>query len=158
MSTGIVDFDDLENLGQQGGVEQQQTQLNLPTPLQLKLINKKIAMKFCEFKISNTAEKMLTSETISISALGILFNSSVNFPLATLVRIWIEMPDYWPRKQRHVGYRHTDAPTYFQMLARVVSSEETNKRNMKHQILCQTLNLDPVDEAVLNEYLGVRNS
>lgn len=129
---------------------------NVPTAASLRLINKKITIRFCEFKISNSPEKMLTSESISISSQGILFNSTVAYTVGSLVRIWIEMPDYWARKSRHVGYRHTSAPTYFQMLVRVSSLEETNKRNQKFQMLCQTLNMDNVDEVVLNDYLGVK--
>lgn len=153
----LFDLDEMEGL-HSNQPEPAQVVRDVPTPLQLKLVNKKIAMKFCEYKISNTAEKMHATDCISISSLGLLFNSPVNFAVGTLMRVWIEMPDYWARKARHVGYRHTDAPSYFQILARVVSIEETAKRNQKFQLLCQNLNLDPVDETVLNEYLGVRNA
>lgn len=125
------------------------------TPLTLKLVSKKIPIKFAEYRISNTVNKMLPSETIGISSLGVLFASSLAFPRGALMRVWIEMPDYWARKSRHVGYRHTEAPSWFQLLARVVACEETGKRNAKYQLLCQTVNLDPVDETVLNDYLGL---
>ena len=125
-----------------------------PSPLSLKLVSKKIPAKYCEYKISNTPQKMLNTETTSISGLGLTFQASQSFGRGTLMRVWIEMPDYWARKSRHVGYRHTDAPTFFQILARVVNCEETGKRGNKFQIMCQNLNLDPVDELVLNDYLG----
>lgn len=128
---------------------------NAATPLSLKLVGKKIPLRFCEFKISNTVTKMHASDALGISALGVLLQSPVAFGPGTLMRVWVEMPDYWARKSRHVGYRHTDAPTYFQILARVVNCEEAGKRGNKFQILCQNLNLDPVDELVLNDYLGV---
>lgn len=156
--TGFVELDDLENSAVEQNEATPPALSSVPTPLQLKLVNKRIGMKFCEFKISNTADKMHNTDTVSISSLGILFNSPVGFTSGTLVRVWIEMPDYWPRKSRFVGYRHTDAPTFFQILARVVSCEETSKRNMKFQLLCQNLNLDSVDEMVLNEFLGVRSA
>lgn len=156
MTNTFMDFEDLETAIPENSTPQPVSQV--PTPLQLKLINKKIPIKFCEYKISNTSEKMLSTETISVSPMGVLFNSPTTFPVGALMRIWMEMPDYWPRKSRLVGYRHTDAPTFFQVLTRVVSCEETNKRNMKFQLLCQTLNMDAVDEQVLNEYLGVRAS
>ena len=125
------------------------------TPLSLRLVAKKIPIRYAEYRISNQGAKMLQGESHSLSPLGIQFASALPFPKAALMRVWIEMPDYWARKSRHVGYRHTDAPTYFQLLARVVNCEETGKRNAKFQILCQTVNLDPVDEIVLSDYLGL---
>lgn len=127
---------------------------NSPSPLQLKLVSKKIPIKYCEFKISNAPNKMLTGETVALSALGIMYNSSVAFLPGSLMRVWIEMPDYWARKSRLVGYRHTEAPSYFQMLARCLTCEESGKRNTKFQLMCQTVNLDPIDELVLSDYLG----
>lgn len=126
------------------------------TLFDLQLINKKIAIKFAEYKISNVSDKMLVSETTSISTEGILFSSPFNFRTGTLLRIWIEMPDYWARKARHVNYRHSAAPSYFQILARVISFEETGKRGNKFNLVCQNVNLEDVDKIVLNEYLGVK--
>ena len=127
---------------------------SVPTVQQLRLVTKKIPMKFCEFKISNCATKMLPTDTISISNQGILFNSTQPFVTGTLMRVWIEMPDYWARKARLVGYRHTEAPTYFQVLTRVIACEEACKRHTKFQLACHNVNLDPIDESVLNDYLG----
>ena len=120
----------------------------------LNLISKKIPMRYCEFQISNTTATMSVTETTSISTAGVMFHGNLGVAVGSLVRVWIEMPDYWARKSRHVGYRHTNAPTYFQMLARVVGCEDSPRKNAKYQILCQTLNLDPVDEAVLKDYLS----
>ena len=125
------------------------------TPLSLRLVAKKVPIRFAEFRISNQGPKMLSGESHSLSPYGIQFAAPVPFPKSALMRVWIEMPDYWARKSRHVGYRHTDAPTYFQLLARVANCEETGKRGAKYQILCQTVNLDPIDELVLNDYLGL---
>jgi hypothetical protein len=125
------------------------------TPASLKLVAKKIPLKYAEYRISNCSNKMIATDSISISGQGILFGTSIAFPRGALMRVWIEMPDYWARKSRHVGYRHTEAPTFFQLLARVVNCEETGKRNVKFHLLCQTVNLDPVDELVLHDYLGL---
>jgi len=125
------------------------------TPLSLKLVAKKIPIKFAEYRISTNSGKMVTGETISASNHGVLFGSALPFPKGALMRVWIEMPDYWARKARHVGYSHTEAPTFFQLLARVATCEETGKRNAKFQIMCQTVNLDPIDELVLCDYLGL---
>lgn len=129
-------------------------QESVPWPVQLRLVNKKIPMRFCEFKISNNQAKMLTGETASISNHGLMFNSPVPFGIGSLLRVWVEMPDYWARKSRRVDYRQTEAPTYFQVLARLVHTVEVGKKGSKHQLTCQILNLDPVDEEVLVDYLG----
>lgn len=126
----------------------------VPWPVQLRLVNKKIPMRYCEFKISNNHAKMLNGETASISNHGLLFNAAVAFSVGSLLRVWVEMPDYWARKSRRVDYRQTEAPTYFQVLARVVHAVELGKKGSKHQLTCQILNLDPVDEEVLVDYLG----
>lgn len=135
------------------GNEPSSTQL--VTPLSLKLVAKKIPIRFAEYRISTNAHKMISSDTISVSNLGVLFASALPFPKGALMRVWMEMPDYWARKARHVGYRHTEAPSFFQVLVRVVSCEETGKRNAKFQLLCQNMNLDPIDEIVLCDYLGI---
>lgn len=126
------------------------------TPLTLRLVAKRIPIRFAEYRISTNPQKMVQGECSGVSNLGIQFGSAVPFPKSALMRIWMEMPDYWARKARHVGYRHTEAPTYFQLLARVTNCEETGKRNAKYQILCQTVNLDPIDEVVLCDYLGLQ--
>lgn len=128
------------------------------TPITLKLVAKKIPIRFAEYRISTNANKMISGDTISVSNLGVLFGSGLPFPKGALMRVWMEMPDYWARKARHVGYRHTEAPSFFQILVRVVACDETGKRNAKYQILCQTVNLDPIDELVLCDYLGLAPS
>ena len=128
--------------------------------LEMKLVSKRIALKFCEFKISNHHNKMFASETVAISNLGIHFLSPLPYKPGILMRVWIEMPDYWARKSRIVSYRHTSAPTYFQILTRVVNCEESGnaRKDKKFAVMCENVNLDPTDEVVLNEYLGVRHS
>lgn len=142
-------IDDIEEISQAGA-----SAIPLPTPFDLKLITKKIPIKFCEYKISNLADKMMTSESIGVSSKGILFQSLSEFKKGTLLRIWVEIPDYWSRKSRVVEYKHTDAPTFFQVLSRVLSSEEILKRGTKYQILCENLTLDSVDETILEDYLN----
>ena len=116
-------IEDIEELSQAGA-----TTIPIPTPFDLKLVTKKIPMKFCEYKISNTPNKMLLTESIGISTKGMLFQSLTEFKKGSLLRIWVELPDYWSRKSKIVEYRHTEAPTFFQVLARVLSVEEILKR------------------------------
>ena len=152
--TGNGHDDGLSETGHQGTLGGAAPAQNV-TPLSLKLVAKKIPIKFAEYRISTNSGKMVTGETISASNHGVLFGSALPFPKGALMRVWIEMPDYWARKARHVGYRHTEAPTFFQLLARVATCEDTGKRNAKFQIMCQTVNLDPIDELVLCDYLGL---
>ena len=131
-------IDDIEEISQAGA-----SAVPLPTPFDLKLITKKIPIKYCEYKISNLADKMFVSESIGISSKGILFQSLSEFKKGTLLRI-----------SRVIEYKHTEAPTYFQVLSRVLSSEEILKRGTKFQILCENLTLDSVDETILEDYLN----
>jgi hypothetical protein len=71
------------------------------------------------------------------------------------MRILVELPDYWARKAKHVQYRHTSAPTHFQILARVVGCEDIGKRGQKFQMILENVNIDPIDEIVLCEFLGI---
>ncbi|WP_186649747.1 hypothetical protein [Fluviispira vulneris] len=142
-------IEDIEEINQAGASAQIQ-----PTPFDLRLITKKIPIRFCEYKISNVPNKMLNSETVGISNKGILFLSTTEFKKQNLLRIWVEIPDYWSRKSRKVEYRHTEAPTYFQILTRVLSVEEFLKRGTKYQTLCEVLSIDPIDESVLEDYLN----
>lgn len=122
----------------------------------LHLINKKIPIRYCEYKITNCASKMLQTTTISISAHGTMFHSTIAFQIGTLIRILVELPDYWARKSKHVQYRHTSAPTHFQILARVAGCEDIGKRGQKFQMILENVNMDPVDETVLREFLGIQ--
>ena len=119
------------------------------------LVNKKISIKFAEYRINNKTQKMVPVETVSISEKGILFPSPVAFPEGALMRVWVELPDYWARKSQHVGYQHTEAPTHFQILGRVLQSTLVNKKTGKNHILCENINIDRLDAVVLNDFLGV---
>ena len=125
------------------------------SPADLRLVNRKIPIRFCEYRISNTPHKMLQTDTVSVSNVGLMFHSPVSHGEGSLMRVWMEMPDYWARKSRHVSYRHTSAPSFFQILSRVLSCEDVGKRIPKFQVICEIVNLDAVDEIVLCEYLGV---
>ncbi len=124
-------------------------------PQQIQLVSKKLPIRYCEFKISNNVKKMFRADSQGLSSQGIQFTSTLAFEPGVLMRVWIELPDFWARKSRHVGYRHTDAPTWFQMLARVISCDEMNKRGSKFQLLCESVNMDPNDDKVLRDFLGL---
>ncbi|MES2616123.1 MAG: hypothetical protein V4591_12010 [Bdellovibrionota bacterium] len=124
------------------------------TPFDLRLVTKKIKIKFSAYKISTQLKNMSHSESIAISQKGLLFSAESFYEKGTLLRVWVEIPDYWSRKSKHVDYRHTEAPTHFQMLSRVVRSEEQFGQTLQYHILCENLNIDSVDECVLQDYLA----
>lgn len=144
-SLTIDDIDELTHIGAQATQH--------PSMSELKLVNRSISLKYCEYKISNTENKMLQAESIAISNKGVFFNSLVDFKLGNLLRIWIELPNYWAKKSRLVDYQHTNAPNYFQILSRVIKTNEALKRGNIFQILCENLVVDPIDEAVLENYI-----
>ncbi|NBO37486.1 hypothetical protein EBU99_02770 [bacterium] len=156
MAEQLTSFDELHNDGEEspqtGG---KVSTLELLSSLRLRLVSKKIPVKYCKFNITNTVAKMLQGETLSVAPDGAMFYSSLAYEPGCLMRLLIELPDYWARKSRHVEYRHTDAPSSFQMLCRTVSCEDVGKRPNRFLITVQTVNIDPIDGRVLADYLGV---
>ena len=122
------------------------------TPFDLRLITQKIKIKFSAYKISTQANNMSKSESIAISPKGVLFSTNSFYEKGTLLRVWVEIPDYWSRKSKHVDYRHTEAPSHFQILSRVVGCKEQINQSSYH-VLCENLNIDAIDESVLQDYL-----
>jgi hypothetical protein len=128
--------------------------LHVMNSFDLKLVAKKVKMKYSPYKISTELKNMVQSETIGISSKGVLFTSKHNFEPGTLMRVWIEIPNYWSLKSRYVDYRHTDAPIHFQILTRVLHSQSDVFDEIDFQVLCETLNIDSVDDSVLQDYLA----
>ena len=91
--------------------------------------------------------------TTFISPFGLEFQGPQNYPDGTLLKISISLPDYWVRKQRFVEYTRIDTPQDLKILAKVVKSEDVGKRGKKKLVLCQTVNIDEIDEQVLKSFL-----
>ena len=119
-----------------------------------KLIACDISVKFCEYKISNTENKMLVSKIKAATTEALLIESPYFFDAGALMRIWIEIPNYWVMKSKKVNYRHTQAPKYFQILSKVKTCEENYHNNgFCFVMTCENLTIDPIDSSILNEYL-----
>jgi len=156
MTENLTSFDELHgNHEESTGHSGKTPTLELLSSLRLRLVSKKIPLRYCKFNISNTLNKMLQGETLSVAPDGATFYSSLSYDQGCLMRLLVEIPDYWARKSRHVDYRHTEAPSSFQMLGRVVSCEDIGKRPNRYLITVQTVNIDPIDGRVLADYLGV---
>ena len=115
--------------------------------------NKKIQIEVVRYGIAAQAGDQEKGQSIHISPYGLEFQASKPYPEGTLLKINVNVPDYWNRKQRFVDYRRIDAPGNFRILAKVVKTEDVGKRGKKKLILAQTVNMDEVDEQVLKSYL-----
>lgn len=156
MNDPLTSFEELHGETEEAGNHSGKlSTLELLSSLRLRLVSKKVPLKYCKFNISNTINKMLQGETLSVAPDGATFYSSLAYDEGCLMRLLIELPDYWARKSRHVEYRHTEAPSSFQMLCRVVTCEDVGKRPNRYLITVQTVNIDPIDGRVLADYLGV---
>ena len=92
-------------------------------------------------------------QTVHISPYGIQFRATEGYVEGDLLKIHINIPDYWERKQRFVDYSRIDTPANFKILAKVVSTEEIGKRGKKKIVLARTVNMDEIDEQVLKAFL-----
>jgi hypothetical protein len=155
MAETLTTFEELHGEHEETGSSQKLSTLELLSSLRLRLVSKKIPVRYCKFNITNTYNKMLQGETISVAPDGAMLYSSLAYDEGCLMRLYVELPDYWARKSRHVDYRHTEAPAHFQMLCRVVTCEDVGKRPNRYMITVQTVNIDPIDGRVLADYLGV---
>jgi hypothetical protein len=88
-----------------------------------------------------------------ISPHGIEFQTTTAFAPGTLLRIHLDIPDYWQRKLRFVQYRRIDQPARFPILAKVVNVEDIGRRGKKKIVTVQTVSIDETDELVLKSYL-----
>lgn len=115
--------------------------------------SRKIILGVLPYDLTSTKEDAHKGQTTFISPYGLEFQVPKEYPTGTLLRINISIPDYWNRKQRFVDYGRIDSPGEFKVLAKVIKTEDLGKRGRKKLVLCQTVNIDEVDEQVLKSYL-----
>lgn len=114
--------------------------------------NRRLSLAVARYGIS-TESGQEEGQTVHISPYGIQFRVTENYEEGDLLKIHINMPDYWERKQRFVDYSRIDTPSNFKILAKVVSMEEIGKRGKKRVVLVRTVNMDEIDEQVLKAFL-----
>jgi hypothetical protein len=105
-------------------------------------------LKFDEDPASHTK-----GQTQFISPYGMQFQGNKAFEEGQLLKIHVNLPDYWIVKQHFVDYRRVDTPGSFRILAKVVRIEDLGKRGKKKMVVVQTVNMDEIDERVLKAYL-----
>ena len=115
--------------------------------------NRRIQLGVSEYNLATAEDGEKRGHTCHISPHGIEFQSPGEFPEGALLKIHVNLPNYWNRKQKFVNYRRIDSPNNFKVLAKVLRSEEVGKRGKKKRVLVQTVNIDEVDEQVLRAYL-----
>jgi len=115
--------------------------------------NRKVTLEIRKYSILAEDASGDATQSVHISPHGIEFHALKDYPEGTLLKIHVNLPDYWNRKQRFVEYRRIDAPGNFKVLAKVVKSEDIGKRGKKKLVTVQTVNMDDVDEQVLKAFL-----
>jgi len=115
--------------------------------------NKKIPMQVSPYKLKTEKDTLPESSyTVFISPHGLEFHSPQEYPTGMLLRIQLEVPDYWQRKKQFVEYNRIDIPASFNVLARVMKSENMGK-GKKRSILVQTVNMEDIDTKILQIFL-----
>jgi hypothetical protein len=115
--------------------------------------SRKVGMKYGTYSISADDTSLESTQSLHISPHGIEFQTTVSYSPGTLLRIHLDIPDYWQRKLRFVQYRRIDQPARFPILAKVVSVEDVGRRGKKKIVTVQTVSIDETDELVLKSYL-----
>lgn len=93
------------------------------------------------------------AKTTYLSPFGMEFKTLENFRIGALLKIYINMPNYWAIKQKQVRYTRIDSPEAFRVIARVIRKKSLCKYGNKKLILCQMLVIDEEDERVLKTFL-----
>jgi hypothetical protein len=118
--------------------------------------NKKVNVEVEPYSLPKENEKEHEghkAKTIFLSPHGLEFTCSEDFEHGTILKILIDIPDYWQRKQKYVDYKRIDTPQKLKILAKVVKTTDQAKRSKKKVTLVQTVNIDDVDEQVLKTFL-----
>lgn len=115
--------------------------------------NRKVHIHFGTYSLLTDDDSMEATQSIHISPVGLEFQSQQPLPEGTLLKIHVNIPNYWARKRRFVEYRRVDQPERFSILAKVVHSEDIGRRGKKKLVTVQTVSIDETDELVLKSYL-----
>lgn len=114
--------------------------------------NRRLSLNVARYGIRFEGDEH-TGQTVHISPYGIQFRSGDDFVEGDLLKVHVNLPNYWERKQRFVDYGRIDTPNDFKILVKVVSSEDIGKRGKRKMVICRTVNMDQIDEQVLKSFL-----
>ena len=119
--------------------------------------NKKISLQIHPYRLLQEKSIIDEGHTLFISPHGIEFHSPQEYPDGMLLKVHLELPDYWKRKRQFVEYNRIDVPSSLKMLVRVVKTESAAK-GKKKTVLVQTVNIEEIDETVLKLFLEEKKS
>ena len=90
MSERLSVFDDLHGTNEEiSQGSNKTTTLELLSSLRLRLVARKIPLKYCKFNISNTVNKMMQGETLSLAQDGATFYSTLSYDQGCLMRLLV---------------------------------------------------------------------
>ncbi|MBI2602485.1 MAG: PilZ domain-containing protein [Deltaproteobacteria bacterium] len=120
--------------------------------------NKKLSLEVGVYCLTASREFSRTpnkhkGQTTFISPQGLEFQAPKSYPLGTLLKIAVAIPDYWTRKKKFIEYSRIDTPSDFKILAKVVGIQDIGKRGRKKLVQVETVNIDEIDEQVLKNFL-----
>lgn len=116
--------------------------------------NRRVGIEVERYRIGNREiAETAKIEAVHVSPYGLEFVGQHNYEVGTLLKIHINIPDFWERKSRYVNYNRIDSPSNIKVLGKVVISEEAGRRIKKRSIVVETVNIDEIDERVLIEFL-----
>ena len=127
--------------------------LEIMTEMDLNLVNKKIRIQAKPYGINVNEDWVVKTQTLRFDLNHLEFIANRPFSLGSLLKIYLEIPNYWDRKKNLVSYNRIDNPQGMKVLAKVVKSESLTKRGKKKMILTQNVNIDEVDQYILKTYL-----
>jgi hypothetical protein len=114
---------------------------------------RKVSIRYGAYSLTADEDSFEATQSLHISPHGIEFHTTIAYQPGTLLRIHLDIPDYWQRKLRFVQYRRIDQPARFPILAKVVNIEDVGRRGKKKIVTVQTVSIDETDELVLKSFL-----
>jgi hypothetical protein len=114
---------------------------------------RKVSIRYGAYSLTADENSFEATQSLHISPHGIEFHTTTAYQPGTLLRIHLDIPDYWQRKLRFVQYRRIDQPARFPILAKVVNIEDVGRRGKKKIVTVQTVSIDETDELVLKSFL-----
>ena len=87
-----------------------------------------------------------------ISPYGMEFKTDVQYEIGDIVKIDVNLPNYWNRKKKLVSYQYLEKaqPVCFKVLARVVGKVSAGK---KFVVTVENLVIDDLDSQVLTSFI-----
>ncbi len=130
-------------------------ELPVPGSLRLGLLPIGVPFRAAVYRISQLVGTFQEGLTAGLSRQGVTLDLREEVQPGMLLRVFLELPEYWARRARRVTYRHTQAPKGFQVLARVAEVACGSAAGTRRAV-CEIVNIDSVDGEILAEFTSER--